>query len=129
HNFWMFFALLRNSPMDLMSFSSSESSTARKSSGVLYFLNRSRVTLLTRLSVHWAESSTAMVSSKEFSWMSSHSASGNIVSILSIISIVFLPLIKYIFPFQPGTDRHSLTGPLFFFPVVGAVQYAFIILE
>src|SRR5699024_3227371 len=123
------YAYLLNNIIVMMSYTSYESSTARKSSGFLYFLNRSRVTLLTRLSVHWAESSTAMVSSKEFSWMSSHSASGNIVSILSIISIVFLLLIKYIFPFQPGTDRHSLTGPLFFFPVVGAVQYAFNILE
>src|SRR5690606_40112711 len=49
----------------------------------IYFSNKDFVTLLTKTSVHWADSNTAIVSSKGLSCLSSHSASGNIPSITS----------------------------------------------
>src|SRR5699024_10547833 len=74
--------------------------------GVLYFLNKCLVSLFTETSVVCADNNTAMVNSNGFSCTSSHSASGNIFEITSIISNAFLLLIILILLIKPIKFRY-----------------------
>jgi ABC-type taurine transport system substrate-binding protein len=72
----MFLAFARKNPVVFTAFSSSEMLAAAILWGFGHRLNKSRVTRLTRLSVHWADKIVEMRSSKGFLNLSEQSALG-----------------------------------------------------